>query len=68
MKPEEIRGHLLLKGKTMKQYAEMIGTSRQNVHSIVSGRTKSEKYRTQLAEFIGLPVDQVFPPTPKEPA
>jgi DNA-binding XRE family transcriptional regulator len=52
-----------MKGKTMKQFAEMIGTSRQNIHSIVTGRTKSIQYRKEIAEFIDKPVEEVFPET-----
>jgi transcriptional regulator with XRE-family HTH domain len=60
MKPTEIRGLLLMKGKTMKQFAEMIGTSRQNVHSIVTGRTKSIRYREEIAKFIEVPAAKLW--------
>lgn len=63
MEPKEIRGHMLLRGKTMKQLAEMIGTSRQNIHAVVTGRTRSKKYRQAIADFIGKPIEEVFPVT-----
>ena len=50
-----------MKGVTMKQFAEMNGTTRQNIHSVVVGRTRSAKYRAKIAEFLGRPVNEVFP-------
>lgn len=47
----------------MKQLAEMIGTSRQNIHAVVTGRTRSKKYRQAIADFIGKPIEEVFPVT-----
>jgi lambda repressor-like predicted transcriptional regulator len=66
MTKTEIRAHILLKGKTLSQLAAEKGTTRQNLWSIVTGRTVSQRWQEVVAEFIGMPVDQVFPVTKEE--
>lgn len=66
MEPIQIRARLLMKGKTMKQFAETIGTTRQCIHYVVTGRTRSKKYRMAIADFLGMSVDEIWPDDKKE--
>ncbi len=66
MTPLQIRAHLLMRGKNMKKFAEMVGTTKQNIHSVVNGLSKSKKYQQAIAEFIEQPVDEVFPQKAKD--
>lgn len=68
MKPNEIRASLLMKGKTMKQFAESIGTTRQCIHAVVHGRIRSKKYRQAIADFTGRPVSELWPEQTKDAA
>lgn len=61
MQPTEIRAHLLMKGKTMAEFAKLHGTSKANIHHIVYGRTKTHKYRKAIAEFIGKKISEIWP-------
>lgn len=45
----------------MSQFAAQIGTTRQNIHAVINGRTRSKKYRRALALFLDLPVEAIWP-------
>jgi lambda repressor-like predicted transcriptional regulator len=63
MTPLEIRAHMLLQGKNMKQFSESIGTSRQNIQYVVNGKRKSKNIRDAIAKFIGKPISEIWPET-----
>lgn len=62
----EIRAHILLKGKTLSQFAALHGTTRQYIYMIVAGVRTTPRLQQVVADFIEMPVDQVFPVTQEE--
>lgn len=49
-------------GMTITELAMHIGTSRQYISNILSGRNLSPKSEQRIADFFGVPHDALFPP------
>jgi hypothetical protein len=57
----KIRAALMEKGFLMSDIAKLENTSRAQIHSIVTGRTKSAKWRKVISSYAGKPVGELFP-------
>ncbi|MDR1507854.1 MAG: helix-turn-helix domain-containing protein [Treponema sp.] len=52
---------LALRDMTISDLARALGIQRPLVSKIVSGRRRSSKTERRIAEFFGLPADELFP-------
>ena len=58
----------MLRKITVTSIAETVGAKRSNVSMVISGVRPTPRIRAAIAEAIGRPVDEVFPPETKEAA
>lgn len=58
----------MMRGITVTSIAKDKGTKQPNVSAVISGRQKTPRIRAAIAEAIGKPVDEVFPPETEEAA
>lgn len=68
MKPNEIRAALMLKNITITDIAKQLGAKRSNVSMVIYRVRPTPRIRTAIAEAIGKPVDEVFPPQTEDAA
>lgn len=68
MKPNEIRGALVLRNITVTSIAKKIGAKRPNVSAVIAGNLQTVYVQEAIAAAIGKPVDEVFPVTNQEKA
>jgi lambda repressor-like predicted transcriptional regulator len=61
MKAQKIKELLGQNGYTLSSLAREWKTSRQNLHSIVHGRTKTRKWRVLVAHYAGCTVHELWP-------
>ena len=61
MKPNEIRGHLLLKNVRSSDVARKIGVSDAAVSQVISGTAVSARISAEIARIIGKPVSEIWP-------
>lgn len=62
--PTERKVALLRAGITQSQIARQLRTSLQYVNDVLYGRRRSPRIEAAIAEAIGRPVEDVFPPAP----
>ena len=60
MKPHEIRGHLVLAQKKIKDLAEELGVSQPAVHQVINGQRPNPRIRRAIADAIDRPVEEVW--------
>ena len=61
MKPNEIRGHLLLKNVKSGDIAKKIGVSDAAVSMVIGGTAVSARISAEIARVIGKPVSEIWP-------
>ena len=61
MKPNEIRGHLLLKNVKSGDIAKKIGVSDAAVSMVIGGTAVSARISAEIARIIGKPVSEIWP-------
>ena len=66
MEPNEIKAELVRRKIKMKTIAIQCDVAATAISMVVSGVRKTLYIQEEISKSIGLPVDQVFPPTPKE--
>ncbi|SIR05997.1 helix-turn-helix domain-containing protein [Pseudacidovorax sp. RU35E] len=67
MDPERIKAGLRMKGVTPAAIAEQLGVSTPTMSQVISGRSVSARIRNRIAEILGKPVDEIWPPAKKPP-
>lgn len=68
MNAHERKVELFKKKVTLAQIAREISVSQSHVSLVIAGRSISARVQAAIAEKIGLPVDEVFPPPAREGA
>jgi len=66
MKPNQIRAELIRRNITGAEIAQKAGCSKQYVSAIIHRSRTNSAIELMIAEAIGKPIDEVFPPTKRE--
>ena len=61
MTPREIKAALILKGITQTAIAKKLGVLTCTVGQVIAGRSKSARIAKQIAEELGLKVEDIWP-------
>jgi len=67
MHPEQIKALLRTKGITPTALADELGIARSTMSQVISGKAMSARIRASIAEFIGVPVEVLWPPPKSQP-
>lgn len=69
---EQVKDHMDAMGLNATEYAQRVGTSRQNIEKLLAGDTKQPRYIAKLAKFMGTSVDELLgiktAPQPQPPS
>ena len=61
MKPNEIKGHMMLKNIRPGEVARKLGVSDAAVSMVISGACVSARISAEIARAIGKPVSEIWP-------
>jgi len=67
MHPEQIKAQLRMKGITPTALADQLGVAQSTMSQVINGKAVSARIRASIAEFIGMPVDVLWPPPKSQP-
>lgn len=62
--PSDRKAELVRRGVRQATIGRRVGHSRAYVNQVISGRRRSKRIEAAVAEALGLPVAEVFPPAP----
>ena len=65
MHPEQIKAAMRMKGITCAVIADDLGVSGSMVSRVISRETTSARVAKRIAQVVGKPVEELFPPTGK---
>lgn len=68
MTPNEIRAALILNEVKVIDIAKSLDLKHSNVSVVISGGKSTPRVRQAIADAIGRPVDEVFPPQTEDAA